>query len=321
MTAEAGVTRTKHAETGWTLYTVEQGDLKVRIAPDTSCNLYSIEYKGQEILRKPNALRDLSGFMYGVPVLYPTPNRVKNAQFTFDDKTYKFKRNDGAHFLHGLVHSVPWKVTAVYPGTDQTTINCQLPFKKGSARYRAFPHPHLLNLTFTVKNDSVRFTYTVDNTKGDKPVPYGFALHPWFLYLGSRSNTYLRVPADKVFEADEEHIPSGKLLDVKGTVFDTRKATSLEGFVIDDVYFGLTPSKPTVMEHRDVNLKVRLKASKEFTHLVVYTHQEKWFCVENQTCSTDAHNLYAQGLKKESHLLIVPPGKEESGYIEFQFKP
>ena len=43
-----------------------------------------------------------------------------------------------------------------------------------------------------------------------------------------------------------------------------------------------------------------------------------WFCVEDQTCSTDAHNLYARGLKQESHLQIVEPGKTQSGWIELK---
>jgi len=62
-----------------------------------------------------------------------------------------------------------------------------------------------------------------------------------------------------------------------------------------------------------------MSASDDFTHLVVYTPKDAaWFCVENQTCSTDAHNLYDQGLKSESNLIVVEPGKTRSGYAEFQ---
>ena len=32
-------------------------------------------------------------------------------------------------------------------------------------------------------------------------------------------------------------------------------------------------------------------------------------CMENQTRSTDAHNLYAKGLEKEAHLLIAEKGR------------
>ena len=60
-----------------------------------------------------------------------------------------------------------------------------------------------------------------------------------------------------------------------------------------------------------------LEASELFTHSVVYTPAgQPFFCVENQSCSTDAHNLYARGLEKEAHLTVLPPGASLSAYIE-----
>jgi aldose 1-epimerase len=190
----------------------------------------------------------------------------------------------------------------------------------GTKWYELFPHQHVLKLDVTVSDGAVRFAYTVDNTQGEGPVPFGFAYHPWFLYQGARANTYLTIPASHWMEA-EELLPTGKLVPLAGTKFDLRQPRALEGFVIDDVYYGLAPQQPTVIDFRDVKLKLELAASADFTHLVVYTPQEPWFCVENQTCSTDAHNLFARGLKKESHLQIVEPGKSHSGYAEFRFKP
>jgi galactose mutarotase-like enzyme len=40
---------------------------------------------------------------------------------------------------------------------------------------------------------------------------------------------------------------------------------------------------------RDAGLAIDLEASRDFTHLVLYTPRgEKYFCLENQTCSTAA---------------------------------
>jgi len=318
--ARADITKTKDKETGWDIYTITQGDTKAQLAPSAGCNVFSIEYKGQEILRKPKSLNDLPGFMYGVPVLYPTPNRVKNSEFTFGGHTYKFKANDGPNFLHGIVHSVPWEVTQVCPADDRSSVHCQLAFKERTERYGLFPHKHVLGLTVTVKNSSVRLTYTVDNTEGGKPLPFGFALHPWFIYLGERKSTYLKVPADNLMFADEAHLPNGGLVRVSRTKYDTRRPKTLEGFVIDDVYFGMRASAPAAFEHREQKLTVTCKASRDFTHLVVYTPEEPWFCVENQTCSTDAHNLHSSGSTKESHLMVLPAGKTHTGYVEYRLK-
>jgi aldose 1-epimerase len=50
---------------------------------------------------------------------------------------------------------------------------------------------------------------------------------------------------------------------------------------------------------------------------VVYTPPERpFFCVENQSCSTDAHNLYSQGLQEAAHLTILDPGDSLAAWIE-----
>jgi aldose 1-epimerase len=130
----------------------------------------------------------------------------------------------------------------------------------------------------------------------------------------------LTIPATHWMEA-VDLMPTGKIVDLKGSSFDARSGISLENFVVDDVYFGLEPKDPVRIDFQDVGLSIRLNASKQFTHLVVYTpDKEPFFCVENQTCSTDAHNLYERGLKRESNLLICKPHSIESGWAEFEFQ-
>lgn len=316
--AVAGTTKSTDAESGFTVYTVTQGNTKARLVPQAGCNLYSIEFGGVELFKTPKSLKELPGFRFGNPVLYPTPNRVRDSKYVWDGKTYEFPANNGKNFLHGLVHSAAWEVTKVEDAAGRTTIECQLPFAPGSEWYKLFPHKHTLKMTFTVSDGVVRCTYAVDNTAGDKPIPFGMAYHPWFLYQGERTHTYLTIPATHWMEA-HELLPTGKLVELSATKFDARQPKSLGGFVIDDVYYGLKPERPTLIDFRDKKLKISLAASGDFTHLVVYTPEEPWFCVENQTCSTDAHNLHARGLKPESHLIIVEPGRTHTGYAEFQF--
>ncbi len=308
------------AETGWRVYTAQAGRTTMRVVPAAGFNVYSIEHAGRELLKIPKKLSELPGFMYGTPLLYPSPNRVRDAQFTFSGRKYKFEANNDAHFLHGLVHNVPWRVTGTRVEPHQAAIDAELEFAAGTEIFKLFPHEHTLRVTVTVTDGAVRWDYTVENPTGQAPVPFGFALHPWFLYQGERKDTFLTIPATHWMEA-KELLPTGKLVELAGTKFDARKPKSLAGFVIDDVYFGMRPDAPTVIDFRDRRVKISLAASADFTHLVVYTPEnEDWFCVENQTCSTDAHNLHRRGLNKESNLLIVPPGKSHSGHAEFRFE-
>jgi aldose 1-epimerase len=316
----ADLTLGTDADSGLKTFKVAQGDTAVEIAPEAGANVFSIRYKGIELLKRPKSMKELAGFMYGVPVLYPTPNRVRGSVFTFGGQRFSFPPNDHGNFLHGLVHSANWEGGDINLG-DSATLGFRLAFAPGSERYKLFPLPHAIQLAIKTGNDSVRWTYTVDNSKGDKPIPYGFAIHPWFLYQGPRKNTFVTIPATHVMEA-KEVLPTGKLLDLASHPdYDAREPRSLEGFVRDDVYTGIEPSHPAVIDFREPRVKITLSASEDFNHLVLYTPKDQsWFCVENQTCSADAHNLYAQGFKKESNLLIVETGKTATGWVEFRFE-
>lgn len=319
---------TKDQETGWTIYKAVHGSTAVSLVPQAGCNTLSLRFRDREILKQPKSVKELSGFVFGNPLLYPTPNRVRDSKFEFGDRKYVFPANDRAHFLHGLVHNVPWKLVKTDHQSGRTTFYCQLDFVPGTKWYELFPHKHAIKFDVTVTDGAVRYTYTVENPVGEKPIPFGFALHPWFLYQGSRANTYLTVPATHWMEveplpreAPNALLPTGKLVELGGTKFDARKPINMDGFVIDDVYFGMKAENPAVIDFRDRKLRISLHATADFTHLVVYSPAEQpWLCVENQSCSTDAHNLHARGLTKEAHLQIVEPGKSVSGWIEFRLE-
>ncbi len=319
--ARAELSVEKDADSGRSVVTLEHGDTAIKIVPEAGANVCSIRYKGTELLKTPASLKDLPGFMYGVPVLYPMPNRVRDSVFTFGDHRYEFTPNNDKNFLHGLVHSAAWEVAEQKNSPESAPeITCRLKFAPGTEQYKLFPHEHELRLTVQVLDDGVRWTYVVDNSKGKTRVPFGFALHPWILYQGPRSDTFLTIRATNLMES-VNLLPTGKLLDLTGSEYDVRQPKSLAGFFSDDVYFGMKESEPTTIDFRGAKLKITLSASDDFTHLVLYTPKDQpWFCVENQTCSTDAHNLYAKGLTKESHLQVVEPGHTATGHIDLRFE-
>jgi aldose 1-epimerase len=93
----------------------------------------------------------------------------------------------------------------------------------------------------------------------------------------------------------------------------------LSDLALDDVFWGMTPDAPPGYRSEDAGIRVDLPASEHFTHMVIYTPKgQPFFCMENQTCSTDAHNLHAKGLIRESHLLVVDPGQSMTGRVQFR---
>ena len=316
-------------KTGWSIgvlkYTDESDakrNLEARVAAEAGSNLYSLKVGGTELLVQPAEWGTTPSLRYGFPVLFPTPNRVRDSKFTFDGQSYAFPANERTHFIHGLVHKLAWKAGAASADAKSASMETYLDWDSRQPDFKLFPIKHRLSLRFTLDPRGLKLAFTLDN-QDTKRLPFGFAFHPWFQILGSRAETYLRVPAQKHMEA-EGLLPTGKLADLTGTPFDLREPVSLEVLKLDDVYWGLTPERVPGYEARDKGIKVGLGGSPEFTHMVVYTPPGKpFFCMENQTCSTDAHNLQAKGLEKEAHLLIAEKGKKVSGwvYVSMERKP
>lgn len=313
------------AADGSAIQELKVGSTTVRVAPAVGCNVFSFSIDGveylhgvsdQKVLAASKSIGDLSSFNFGVPIMYPMPNRVRDAKFVFEGKTYSFKPNAGPNFMHGLVHSVGWESLGRSEKPGSVAAHFRLDFKPGTPWYDAFPIRHTLKLTIRAAERSVRWEYTADNTMGDKPVPFGFGLHPWFRYVDPRSRTTLTLPADSKMEA-ADWLPTGKWLPLDPN-HELRKGRSLEGFVEDGLYSGLTSGKPTTIDFLDKKMRLSLSASDDFKHVVVYTPaNQPYFCIENQTASTDAHNLYSQGLKEPSGLIVVPPGKSHTGTVEY----
>jgi aldose 1-epimerase len=309
----------KDTATGWDIYTLRQGETTVRLAPAAGANAFSVVHRGAEYFHVPDDLKKLPGVGYGNPILYPMPNRVRGATFTFEGQTYDFPKNGRGHFIHGLVHSEAFAVESYDADDAFAEVKCSLKFEPGGRAYERFPFPHLFRVTVSVRDGAVRWTYEVDNHEGKSNLPFGVGFHPYVIYQKLRKETYLQVPATHLMEATNQ-LPSGNLLELNGHPLDARKPRSMEGMRADDVFVGMTPDRPARVEFRDVNRSITFQASAEFTHLVVWTPDRPFFGIENQTCSTDAHNLASQGKGNVAHLQICPPGGKMTGTVEYQFK-
>ena len=202
---------------------------------------------------------------------------------------------------------------------DSVSVTCAIRFEAGTERGDLFPWDHAFRMKVTLREGVVRWDYEVENDKSGRNLPFGVALHPYIKYLGDRASAYLHVPATSLMESFQQ-LPSGKLLDLEGHALDARKAVSLQGYNSDDVFFGMVPEKPAKVEFRDKNRSITFKASKEFTHLVVWTPDRPYMGIENQTCSTDAHNLASKGMGDVAHLQICPPREKRTGWVEYHFE-
>lgn len=262
----------------------------------------------------------LKGGYTGTPVLYPTPNRVRNGMFIYKGRIFNQVKRGEPVFEHGLVHNEAWEYNEPVVKDCCVCFNTWIDFDKASTLFEAFPFNHRLMLEFCLSADGIRVTYTIHNMD-DQDIPFGFGLHPYFMKLSGEGNTYISLPADCVMDYTSDLLPTGRLIDVKGTVYDIRNKVAIGKLDMDHVFTCISEGRFAEIVYDTLAITVTLNATGDFSHLVLYSPRGKdFFCIENQTCSTDAHNMFDRGFAAESGLKFVPAGGVHSGCVKYMIK-
>jgi aldose 1-epimerase len=312
----------RHPQTGWQLVQLTchgaSGGASATVAPDAGANLFQFAVDGIEYLYDFQQPPSGPASLAGTPILYPTPNRMRDARFTFDGQPFVFEPNKGKHAAHGLVRYECWQWEEPIVSTEGVSMSCFIRFTPGTRWFKYFPIRNRLTFTYTLGVNVLRIDMTVHNEDEQRRLPFGLAIHPFFRIHGPRRSVSIVVPGEQWMDA-VDLLPTGRLLDMREGPADLRQRTSLEGLDLDHVICGMVSEKPAVIMYHELAKCLVLRADDFFTHSVIYTPDSKpYFCIENQSCSTDAHNLFARGYKSESHLVILDPGESLKTWVEFQ---
>ena len=293
--------------------------LKAWIVPERGSNMCKFS-SGENVLIDfdPELLYKMD--YTGTPVLYPTPNRVRNGMFQYKGEIFNQVKNNEPVFAHGLVHNEKWNYSEPLVSSDCVKMDAWIDFNRESGLFEAFPFNHRLMLEFKLSIDGIRITYMIINNDV-KDIPFGFALHPYFTKLSGEEGTFITLPASCVMDCTADLLPTGRLIDVGSTIYDLRKPAKIGSLDMDHVFTGIEERKFTEISYSTKGIDIELNSSEDFTHLVLYTPSGKsYFCIENQTCSTDAHNMYDRGFAVEAGLKFVPAGKSHTGYVKYIVK-
>ena len=291
---------------GYEIVTMAGAGHEIRILPVNGFNLYFWTYEGKEIFMEP-ADNTVFGTKYGNPILFPTPNRVKDATYTWAGETHTMKKRGEPVLIHGLVKDEPFTVTELYAGEDCARCTAKIEIRKEGSIFEGWPWDCTLCVTYTL--DSAGVHMDVKAVNEDKTaMPFGFAVHPYFSKRGDASRCFIRVPVKRYYEADENMIPSGRILPSgEGTtIWDDFH--SVESLYLDTVFRGMTADSEAQILYDDVI--VHIGGSDFLRNAVVFTpHNRNGFCIEPQTCATNFINMHAQGLIDESGLMVLPAGR------------
>ncbi len=313
-----------HPRTGWEVLRLRctqtgtgPGLTQIQLAPEQGCNLFSLRVDDVDYMVD---LEEESGALklLGTPILYPMPNRVRDGRFAFEGRDFTFPPNNGPNFIHGLVRDRAWQMDDAILSRDSASLTGRFRCRPASDAYALFPIANTLEVTFRLSPGAVQLYFAVHNDDTRWSLPFGLAIHPYFRIVGERRDVRVQAPATHRMEA-VDLLPTGRLIELDGGERDLRQPRPLEGLDVDDVYWGMKPNQPQVIYYDALGKKLTLRASELFTHSVVYTPQGKpYLCMENQSCSTDAHNLYAQGLQDAAHLTVLEPGGSLCAWVDME---
>ena len=162
-------------------------------------------------------------------------NRIGNAKFTLDGKTYKLAPNNFGNSLHGGnvgFDKVIWNVEKIGDSSLKLTYQS----KDGEEGY---PGNLSAQVVYTLGADnSLKIDYTAT---ADKATPVNLTNHSYFNLSAGKDSTVLDhvllLNADKYTPVNDQLIPTGVIADVKGTPMDFTTAKAI-GKDIDKVKGG-----------------------------------------------------------------------------------
>lgn len=143
-------------------------------------------------------------------------NRIGKARFLLGGKEYPLFKNDGNNHLHGGERGFDkrfWRATQ----NEENSISFDYLSRDMEEGY---PGNLAVKVTYTLKDNSLFISYAATT---DKDTPASFTNHTYFNLSGvfdTNGEHVAYINADKVTEIDDELIPNGNIVSVKGTPLD-----------------------------------------------------------------------------------------------------
>lgn len=175
----------------------------------------------------------LSGYLKASPyfgaIIGRYGNRIANARFTLDGRTYHLPANDGRNSLHGGLAGFDKVVWDAQPFQNDSGVGVVLSHTS-PAGDQGYPGTLAVRVTYTLteKNELI----VEYEATSDRPTPVNLTQHSYFNLGGVGAGSdilghILWINADRYTPVDSTLIPTGSLAPVAGTPFDFRTPTAI----------------------------------------------------------------------------------------------
>ncbi len=195
--------------------TLGTGPLQIEVWP-LGARLNRVLYDGTPCVDAAETREEALGpKRYNGAVVGPVANRLAGGSVSIAGKSYVLPRNENNETtLHSGpqgVHALDWNIA----DQDATSVTFALALSDG---FGGLPGQRVVRASYDVGGHSVEVTFEATSTM---PTVMNMALHPyWTLDAGGREGLQISVNADRYTPVDAKKIPTGKIADVAGTIFD-----------------------------------------------------------------------------------------------------
>lgn len=316
---EEEIEQSKAYVLGYNSESPDEKNITIKVSPERGNNLYGFTVGDFEVVHYDPQFA-LTSYYTGNPILYPFPNRLRNCMYEYKGEHIWQMKHGIPIFLHSLVFDESWSCLKPIFEPDGVSLDTYIHIDENHPVYVGFPFKHTLHVIFKVTKKGFTIDYRVEN-EGNSDLPFGISYHTFFNKLDGDDGSFICVPTEYMMELSKDLLPTGKLLGVEGKEFDLRSPVAVGNLDLDNCFTGMIPDKRVFVDYPKSGLRIYIDSTDDFTHMQVFTPKGKpFFCVEKQTCSTDAPNLDAAGFANESHLLFVKPEQQYTGKVEFLYE-
>ncbi|MDD4980957.1 MAG: ATP-binding protein, partial [Candidatus Omnitrophica bacterium] len=276
------------------------------VVPDRGATITSFNVNGREILHCPDITK--SG---GIPVMWPYANRIRDSKFAFQGKLIDLRnvagtKDDGkGNVYHGMVRYEKWFVEIAGFDENGAFIRLSLDTKDYPAIEKHFGKSKI-TLTYTLKANQLTLQTEIIN-RDVKDIIMSLGFHPWF-NTPNKANWQIELPANSYWPSVNQ-LPAGRPLIAAGTEFDLKELQPVEERTFDDAFTGLDfieNHAATYLINPEGNIVIEVSQDQAYQHVILYIpHDKDAICIEPQTSSTDAFNLYP-GIEEATPVIVSP---------------
>ncbi|TCC92359.1 galactose mutarotase [Pedobacter frigiditerrae] len=142
-------------------------------------------------------------------------NRIANAKFMLDGKTFHLQTNDGAHSNHSGAYGFSHKIFHYHTDDKKVIFTLYSPEGEGG-----FPGDLHCSVTYELTDyGEVLITY---QAQSNQKTIVSFTNHAYFNLSGKHSNIFdhcLTIPSEKMLEMDKDYLPTGKITPTSTNTF------------------------------------------------------------------------------------------------------